>query len=243
MEKLVNLPTELILIIAYYLDELADLNSFLRVNRCLYNTLIVPFLLRETNSETIVTALFYAAAYGNEASIRLLLRKSRVKVYKSDWSRVYYQGPGEPSQEVVNFVQTKRLRLRLGHPNCTCGAHGPYEPLHWAIHVRSHRMAEMVLNYGRGTCVDARDKGGRTALYRAAQLGDVEMTKILLNHGAKLNGKRGEDTALQVAANGDYKAVAKILLEREAGLEKCVSWARVSTSSIYAKSYNPSLRF
>lgn len=66
-----------------------------------------------------------------------------------------------------------------------------------------------------GAAVDAGDRYGATALFVAAQQGDLEMVELLLENGAQANVKEGfyHRTALAMAIDGKHEEVALRLID------------------------------
>lgn len=71
----------------------------------------------------------------------------------------------------------------------------------------------------RGAGPNACDSRGWTALFLAIDAGSVEAVQALLDHGADLNMKMTGDSTLQVAAFRDNLVIARMLLERGAGVD------------------------
>lgn len=68
-----------------------------------------------------------------------------------------------------------------------------------------------------GVAIDARDKGGATALFRAAERDNSEIVRLLLNHGANVNARRnGAVTALFGAAAWHKPLNVRLLLDHGA---------------------------
>jgi ankyrin repeat protein len=66
----------------------------------------------------------------------------------------------------------------------------------------------------------AKDKINRTALHHAAKYGHVEVAKLLLDRGAKIEAKDINDlTPLHLAASNGYLEVDKLLFDRGADIE------------------------
>jgi hypothetical protein len=88
-------------------------------------------------------------------------------------------------------------------------------PLHAAVSQGSTKALDMVPVLLGHAPVDLEDKAGDTALHLAAQLGDVRMVQLLLDHGAEpqaVNSK--QQTALETAILFMQPGVVKLLLSR-----------------------------
>lgn len=66
-----------------------------------------------------------------------------------------------------------------------------------------------------GARADVRSKSGASALYRAALMGDVDLTRMLLEHGAPANETDWGFTPLKMAGDGGHREVVRLL--RQAG--------------------------
>ena len=77
----------------------------------------------------------------------------------------------------------------------------------------------MLMLLEHGLRVDAVDKAGETALVVAASKGDVEMARILLDHGADAE-LRSSAKPLIRAVSGDNVEMAKLLIERGADVNR-----------------------
>jgi ankyrin repeat protein len=92
--------------------------------------------------------------------------------------------------------------------------------LHVAIRTRKKSVVRLLLRRGAST-VDERDALGRTALHIAAQCGDEEMVRTILQHGAdpKILDREGLD-ALRLAVEHARCEVIEILLDAIAQREE-----------------------
>lgn len=197
MAQLLDCPNELLVMIPHKLPRSRDLYSFIRVNRRLYKNLAREFRLHET-----IPALYYAAINGDEATVRFLLEKGDVKVYKNCFEhnshhnpyphfppsyRQVYQTPGKPSNQVVRSVLNKSFRLLL-QPSESLTGSTPLDALQWASFERNWRTAELAME--KGALIDSLGVDNHSALSRAAWTGDKKMARVLLDHGASLTLQR-----------------------------------------------------
>lgn len=86
-------------------------------------------------------------------------------------------------------------------------------PLMWAVAEKHAAVAKALVD--RGAQVNARSKGGFTALQFAAQQGDIESAKVLLAAGANINDADPDDgmTALLTAIGSGQAQMAALLVE------------------------------
>jgi len=76
------------------------------------------------------------------------------------------------------------------------------------------RIGELIR---QGNDVNAKDRYGQTALMTAAEISNVEITRLLLEHQAKVNARRNNGkTALVIAAGKDSVEIVKLLLDKRA---------------------------
>ncbi len=91
------------------------------------------------------------------------------------------------------------------------------DPVHAAV-VR-HSLPELIQALESGSPVDARDRGGRTPLFYAAQDGEHAIVAELLRRGATVNAQdRNLKTPLHFAASGFRTEVAELLLKSGASV-------------------------
>ena len=88
-------------------------------------------------------------------------------------------------------------------------------PLHAALAGRSHGVTARLL--AAGAEVDARQGGGYTALHEAALLGDADLVRLLLDHGADPTAPADDGlTPIALARDKGHAAVAAALERRAA---------------------------
>jgi ankyrin repeat protein len=92
-------------------------------------------------------------------------------------------------------------------------------PLHLAVENEDRETVLRLL--GAGADVDRHDHTGETALFIAARLGEVDIAKILIEHGAEADFRERafEQTPLHVAARSGSLATARLLIEHGARIE------------------------
>lgn len=239
---LLSFPNELLLLTAENLQA-GDVRSLLHTNRRLY-LLLTPLLPKlATDEEYAMTALFWAAAKGDEAMIRRILENATGVVvvniggYKSRESpRVFHSAPAKCSRPTIDFVVWKGLELVLegkDHNESTDG-------LQWAVIQGREAMVRFMLDRGANIEAnnsfmldsivaldqqrDPRDRvGGRQLwkpLHLAAHKGHVGVVKALLEKNASLAAKddRGR-TPLHIAACCGREAIVSLLLESGANID------------------------
>jgi len=169
------------------------------------NVAIVERLLKagahpEAASETGVTPLMEAARTGSVGAVRALLDyEAKVNVKETDRQQTALMwAAGQKHPEVVKVLIER-------------GAD---------VHAKSGVRRLTVMDSGQRRTKAARDGasqidvGGSSALLFAAQSGDAESIKLLLNGGANVNDTAGDGkTALVLAAFSHNTAAAQALLE------------------------------
>ena len=84
--------------------------------------------------------------------------------------------------------------------------------------MRKGDAASVTAALDKGADVNAKFRYGSTALFKAAERGNVEVTKILLDRGADVNVKDTfyQATAMTWALDGKHVGVVRLLLEKSA---------------------------
>jgi len=149
-------------------------------------------------------SVFEAAAFGRTARLAALLSDdpSRATALSED---------GFTALHLAIFAgQPKAARLLLDRgadvDALSTGPIARVPPLGTAVFVRSPQLARLLLDAGAD--VNRQGAGGFTALHSAAQSGDVELVKLLLERGAD-PGVRASDgrRAVDCAQNDDVHAL------------------------------------
>jgi ankyrin repeat protein len=172
------------------------------------------------------TSLHWAAFKGRVKVAQVLLdhvANTKLETDEGD-TALHLVSRGEYDSEEQG-VSTARLLLERG-VDVNARRKDGWTALHWAAfngrvydsQEQGVRTALLLLE--RGVDVNARDKNGWTSLHLAAFNGRVEVTKVLLDHGAnaKLETKEG-DTALHIMSEVKYDSeerrigIAQLLLE------------------------------
>lgn len=87
-------------------------------------------------------------------------------------------------------------------------------PLIYAVSGRMVHLVGSLLNHGHSPNVT--DGEGRWALIIAVKMGLVEITKLLLQHGAACGNDSGHSIALHSAVQADHPAMVGVLLDHDA---------------------------
>ena len=156
-------------------------------------------------------ALSVACARGNVALIRLLLEAH------ADPNAPLLSGESPLMTAVDNGNHdAASLLLEHGADVNARETNGGQTALMWAAANRSPDIVRLLVDHGADP--GARSKRGFTPLLFAAQQGDVESGRLLLQAGADVNDRSGNDrkTALMVAAASGNKEFPVLLLEKGA---------------------------
>ena len=157
------------------------------------------------------TALSVACVTGNVALIRLLLDAH------ADPNAPLLSGE-TPLMTAVDSgdVTTVSVLLEHGADVNVKETKGGQTALMWAVADRSPELVKLLV--GHGADARARSTRGFTPLLFAAQQGDVESGRLLLQAGADVNDRSGNDrkTALIVASASGKREFSVLLLEKGA---------------------------
>lgn len=211
--QLLALSNELLLLIAEdHLDDVKDVYSFLKVNRHFYCLFTRHLYRLAAQKETYaVSALFSAAASGNEALVRVILERGTTMLVKASPRKILHRVPGKVDDTVVKQVLDKGTNLLIRkRPGKRRSWEGP--ALSWAVKLTHEKMVRSFLE--RGANVNATDHTRNTALHQAATAGLTVLVKLLLDHGAKVTAKgRSGDTPVNKAIQSKNIDVLKLLVE------------------------------
>src|SRR5262249_37926741 len=86
---------------------------------------------------------------------------------------------------------------------------GEVTPLMTAVEQRGQEKVELLLD--RGADANAADKRGFTALHRAAELGQLNLVRLLLRRGARPHPEAEGQTPLSLAEGGKEVLLAELL--------------------------------
>lgn len=159
------------------------------------------------------TALAGAAANGQADMVKFLLDKgAKIDAGEGGSGTALFRAVEGDRTELVNLLLDKGA-------NVDAADHMGTTPLMEAVEKNQPALVELLLQ--RGARTDTRDKNGRrTALFRAAMAGNLEILNLLLDKGADANAHLSDDdSALQIAAMNGRNEVVKDLLARGANTE------------------------
>jgi ankyrin repeat protein len=100
-------------------------------------------------------------------------------------------------------------------------------------------LAAMKLLLDKGADPNRKDEGGYTALMYAVRAGGVETVLYLINHGAEIDAKNSQGSALCQAVAEDNIEALRLLIERGADMSICDSMG--FGAQWYAKTFKPDL--
>ncbi|OMP87483.1 Ankyrin repeat domain-containing protein 50 [Diplodia seriata] len=198
------------------------------------HTSVVGMLLERTprdvhhaTEDSKGTPLHYAAQYGSEATIKLLLALPHAPTKTLD-----YRGytPLRVATEVrKDYGSIARLFVVRdpGTINMRC-ADGS-TPLSCAVRDEASEFARFLVEKGADLELTGNARGGRP-LHIAASLGKTSMTRLLLDLGARVDAQDSRGyTPLLLAAQNGKKEVVELLLKRGAPIDSTNSRGRTAS--------------
>lgn len=184
MISLLDLPVEIIFLIAGSLDPLAmkDFYHLISTHRCLFNILLPRFNHLAATEHTI-NSLCWASAIGNEPMIRLLEEKGAVSI------RGHTRGK-EQSDMIVKIALSRRANLSVATrrlPDVMSSADLSTESsIKHAVMGRAHHLTLLLLE--RGANVKEKDSNGQYILHAVASHGAEEAAVArMIELGADVN--------------------------------------------------------
>lgn len=222
--SLLELPNELLLLIASSLENAVDISSFLLTNRRLSNLLHPLFLNISCTRPHAVTALFWAAVTGNEYTTRhILSHADNVLIARllpeNSTKMILHATPGKYRDTLLKAIFTEAasggVKIMDRYTQETA--------LHRAVKGQNNRLVQRLLEKGADTT--AQDMGGWTALHMAARQGNETVVRMLLDQHADPNteGVYGESP---LCLAGGYEGVARLLIEHGADVTVKDSYGR-----------------
>jgi ankyrin repeat protein len=242
---LLQLPPELHLQIARFLETTRDINSWSQANKQLYALLnrYLYMLDAHVSSSALLwgaqrgnvdtvrmclqmganvevmdrgrTPLSLAAEHGHEAVVKLLLETEGVD---ADSGRGDDRTPLSYAAE-HDYVEVVKLLLETGRVVVDSKDADLWTPLFWAANSGSERVVKLLLETGQAN-VDWRDYSRDTPLSWAAVKGHKTVLKLLLEIGQASSDSEGSFgwMGLRSAAREGYKAVKKLLQTRQGNM-------------------------
>ena len=181
-----------------------------------HNEVSVPPSVRPPNEAEVSLdeMLSLACRQGKQDIVELLLESGANVNHRN-------KAGNTPLLEACSQGHTTIAQMLLDHG---ADIDAPTEPtsdsaLTWACTLGNDSVVEILLK--RGADVEHRTKDGCTALMFAALAGHVKVTRLLLEHGAKINveSDSNKDSPLTFACWKGHKKVVQLLLEHRANLE------------------------
>ena len=158
------------------------------------------------------TPLSWAAAYGREAVVQLLLEKGAGIEAEDNYRRTPLLSAAAGGHEAA--VQ---LLLEKG-AGIEAKDNDGWTPLLWAAANGGEAVVQLLFDKGAG--IEAEDNNGRTLLSWAATGGHEAVVQLLLEKGAGIEAKDNNGRApLWWAAQNGHEAVVQLLFDKGAGIE------------------------
>lgn len=221
-----KLPNELLLLIGKSLQRPKDVYALIRTNRR-FAALLTDYLHKLTCGSKLfsTTALFYAAANGNEEFVRLLLQKgTEIKVLEhnnnifSPRYEVIHETPDEFCEALVEFILKEGVDLVLEYDQ------QQFTALRWAVVTEDKALITILLVKGANVRFRTYVWYGTGPLHAAVVKTKPAIVNFLLDNGFDIETKDFQGyTALQIAAqnrviNDQGQAMIMLLLSRGAAV-------------------------
>ncbi|KAJ5727277.1 hypothetical protein N7493_005097 [Penicillium malachiteum] len=178
---------------------------------------VVEFLLdsEETVADSMDwndrSSLSWAAEYGHEAVVQLLLQNGQVNIDSKDFrfKRTPLSWAAEYGQKDV-----VKLLLETGKASINSKDSKKRTPLSWAAEYGQKAVVDLVLQTGKAS-INLKDSDKKTALSYASEYGHEAVVKLLLQTGqATINPQNlSRRTPLSQAAENGHEAVVELLLQ------------------------------
>ncbi len=153
------------------------------------------------------TPLAYAALWGDQRMVQLLLDAGadpNAANRHGATALIYGAGDLGKVQSLLRADADPNAKSKLGNTPLIVAAAYP----------QSTSVIELLLAHGAE--LDATNNRGNTALRNAITVGDLKTVKLLLLHGAAINGGRNATSDLAVAAERGHLEIVQLLLDHGA---------------------------
>ena len=203
-----HLPTELLRLIAHFLDKESYINTLCRANSRLYHALN-PFLYRYNCQRSNSSALLWAAKVGSEATARLsICEGANLDLSEDGRTLLILAAQGGHTAVVELLLKTGKFFIdskdTYGRTVLSQAAlYGHERLLMWLLHTSKVN-------------VNSKDGHGQTPLFYAAGWGHEAIVKLLIMDGSlnfDMNDCFFDQTPLSVATFNGHKSTVKLLLE------------------------------
>lgn len=203
--------------------------------QCGYSELVTLLLLHGADPNAIDidgwSPLWAACFQGHLENVKALLANG------ADVELATAKGNSTPLRAACLKGSLDVVKLLLAHgANYTTSGYDGSLPFHTAAGQGHAHIVEYFIEEGMVTDLETKDNGGWTALNLAACAGSLEVTALLIKHGADVNtvNCHGTSPLLCVARGGDL-AVAKFLAQNGADLtvvDNCGRTALIEAAEI-----------
>ena len=158
--------------------------------------------------ETGQTPISWAARYGQEAVVRLLIKQGAEADSKDNMGQTPLSWAAEYGREAV-------VQLLIEHgAKADSKDNRGQTPLSWAARRGKEAVVQLLIKQGAET--DSKDDKGRTPLSWAAARGREAVVHLLIGKGAEVDSKDNEGrTPLSWAAEEGEEAIVRFLIERD----------------------------